>query len=282
MYVLLLFVAVNLTQICPAPVKIEPQQFHSNLLDPLSHTLYNTLSTNHMSSQALLSTVNSGGTQLNTSICGQFTHLKGSMSYAELLGGLLYSGETVIQYNQFQHLQFSSLIMSDECNATISQRPGGICLLTDKRLLLLSSQVTQSMSLSSFGDPKKLPGGYALDAHLADTTSYLPIPLRYVRSIEMNGQSGVHGKVMINGTAPCCGGLFGLCGLICGNANMLKQWGSSIVEINQHNQMVITIGVLMPPWEKRMFLNIHATITTPIPVVRDFISLLQQYAVTLN
>jgi len=67
------------------------------------------------------------------------------MSYAELLGGLLYSGETVIQYNQFQHLQFSSLIMSDECNATISQRPGGICLLTDKRLLLLSSQVTQCM-----------------------------------------------------------------------------------------------------------------------------------------
>lgn len=69
------------------------------------------------------------------------------------------------------------------------------------------------MSMSSFGNPKKLPGGYSLDAHLGDTTSYLPIPLRFLRSIEMNGQSGVHGQVMVNATQPCCCGLCGIFGV---------------------------------------------------------------------
>jgi hypothetical protein len=63
---------------------------------------------------------------------------------------------------------------------------------------------------------------------------------------------------------------------------MLKQWNSGIVNINEHNQMVISIGVLMPPWERRMFLHIHVDINVPLPVVRDFVSLLQQYAVNLN
>lgn len=61
----------------------------------------------------------------------------------------------------------------------------------------------------------------------------------------------------------------------------LKQWHPGVVTINQSNNMVITIGLLMPPWEQRMFLNIHANITTPVAVVRDFISLIQQYAPSL-
>lgn len=65
------------------------------------------------------------------------------MSYAELLNGLLHKDERVVQYNQFQHLPFSHVIMGDVSNTTLAQRPAGICLLTDKRLLLLSSQVTQ-------------------------------------------------------------------------------------------------------------------------------------------
>lgn len=64
-----------------------------------------------------------------------------------------------------------------------------------------------------FGDPKKMPGGYSIETSLGDTTSYLPVPYRFVKSVEMNGQSGVQGSVMVNPEAPCCGGLFGCCGV---------------------------------------------------------------------
>jgi hypothetical protein len=65
------------------------------------------------------------------------------MSYSEMLGGLLYKGERVVQYNQFKFLQYNHIVLADENNAPSSQKHGGICLLTDKRLLLLSSQLNQ-------------------------------------------------------------------------------------------------------------------------------------------
>lgn len=70
---------------------------------------------------------------------------QGSMSYSELLSGLLHKGETVLQYNSYQHLQYSNITLCDQSNNTVSQRPAGICLLSNKRLLILSSQVTQCM-----------------------------------------------------------------------------------------------------------------------------------------
>jgi hypothetical protein len=67
--------------------------------------------------------------------------------------------------------------------------------------------------MSAFGDPKKMPGGYSIETSLGDSTSYLPIPLRFLRSVEMNGQTGVKGSIMINPQAPCCCGLCGWCGV---------------------------------------------------------------------
>lgn len=69
---------------------------------------------------------------------------------------------------------------------------------------------------------------------------------------------------------------------LCGISSMLKQWVSGQVLISENNSMVISIGVLMPPWGRRMFLHIHVTIGVPVAVVRDFVSLLQQHATELN
>ena len=40
--------------------------------------------------------------------------------------------------------------------------------------------------------------------------------------------------------------------------------------------MRVTIGVLMPPWERKMFVHIHIDPTVPLPVARDFVALLQK------
>ena len=46
-----------------------------------------------------------------------------------------------------------------------------------------------------WGDPKRLPGGYSLMSACNDTTYYLPIPLRCLRSVEMSGETGVRGEI---------------------------------------------------------------------------------------
>lgn len=69
-------ISVNLNEICPPQLVVESQPFYSNMLDPVSQQLYNTLQTSHMSSQGLLAATGTGGTQLNATICGQFQHIK--------------------------------------------------------------------------------------------------------------------------------------------------------------------------------------------------------------
>ena len=67
--------------------------------------------------------------------------------------------------------------------------------------------------MKEWGNPKKLPGGYSLNATCGDTTCYLPIPLRCLKSVEMSGHTGVAGEVTVRGIEPCCCGICGLCGV---------------------------------------------------------------------
>lgn len=65
-------------------------------------------------------------------------------------------------------------------------------------------------SLSPWGDPKNPQGGYTLKMFFTDATYYLPIPLRFLRSVEISGKSGVGGKAPFEGVPPCCNGRFEL------------------------------------------------------------------------
>ena len=70
-----------------------------------------------------------------------------------------------------------------------------------------------AMGLKEWGNAKSLPGGYTLNASCGDTTYYQPIPLRYLRSVEMEGHTGVSGTISIHGVQACCCGLCGICGV---------------------------------------------------------------------
>lgn len=63
------------------------------------------------------------------------------MSYKDLLAGLIYEGEIFQALNHFTFMNYTHLQFCDEYAQTVNQRSGGICLLTNKRLLFLSSQL---------------------------------------------------------------------------------------------------------------------------------------------
>lgn len=62
----------------------------------------------------------------------------------------------------------------------------------------------------------------------------------------------------------------------CQDSNLLKRWIPKPVMRSQVQEMRVTIGLLMPPWERKMFLNIHIDPNVPLPVTRDFVALLQK------
>ncbi|XP_020630362.1 uncharacterized protein LOC110067378 isoform X2 [Orbicella faveolata] len=265
------------------PVVTQPQAFTDEMLDPSSKGVMTSLTTKHMSGATLQRTLRHSADELQRSVQGQFVSLKGNMSYKDLLAGLIYEGEIFQALNHFTFMTYKHLQFCDEHAKTVNQRSGGICLLTNKRILFLSSQLSLGTSLQQWGDPKKLPGGYSLTSACNDTTYYLPIPLRCLRSVEMSGETGVRGEISVHGAPPCCCGLCGFCGLACcPNSDMLKQWRPQPVSRSQVQEMRVCLGVLMPPWECKMFLNIHIDPSVPLPVTRDFVALLQKNAPELS
>ena len=63
----------------------------------------------------------------------------------------------------------------------------------------------------------------------------------------------------------------------CPDSRILKQWRPEQPKSPSHyREMRVTIGVLMPPWGRKMFVHIHIDPTVPLPVARDFVALLQK------
>ncbi|KAK2558184.1 hypothetical protein P5673_019299 [Acropora cervicornis] len=247
-----------LEAISPPVVVTQPQSFSDAMLDPTSRSLMASLSTSHMSGTVLQGTIRQSADQLQRTIQGQFVSLKGNMSYKDLLTGLIYEGEIFQTSGNFSYMNYAHLQFLDEVAQPVNQRCGGICILTNKRILFLSSQRSTGTSLSAWGDPKTLPGGYTLKSSCNDATYYLPIPLRFLRSVEMSGASG--------DSCP----------------EMQEQWYPQPIVRSQKQEMKVTIGLLMPPWERKMYACIHIDPDVPMAVTRDFVSLLQNNTPALN
>ena len=63
----------------------------------------------------------------------------------------------------------------------------------------------------------------------------------------------------------------------CPDSRILKQWRPQQPNNPSHyRDRRVTIGVLMPPWERKMFVHIHIDPTVPVPVARDFVALLRK------
>lgn len=269
-----------LEAISPPVVMTQPQSFSDAMLDPTSRGLMASLSTSHMSGTVLQGTIRQSADQLQRTIQGQFVSLKGNMSYKDLLTGLIYEGEIFQTSGNFSYMNYTHLQFLDEVAKPVNQRCGGICILTNKRILFLSSQRSTGTSLSAWGDPKALPGGYTLKSSCNDATYYLPIPLRFLRSVEMSGATGVQGELSITGSAPGCCGCCSLFAACC--PEMLKQWNPQPIARSHVQEMKVTIGLLMPPWERKMYACIHIDPNVPMAVTRDFVSLLQNNTPALN
>jgi len=252
------------------PVTNQPMGFNPTRLEPNSRDLYNSLNIKHQSGVALTGKVNNAGLQLMENVQARVS-ARGNMSYNELLSGLIYKDEQIVSSD---YMDYISLSVYDESFKLLHTKPAGKAILTNKRMLLMSTQYYENFSLTQFGDPKKNPGGYTMSLTCSDSVYYLPIPLRCFRSVEVKGQTGASGSISLHAQDPPCRGWCGICGC-------LKDWLPTQLSYAELNETDVTFGVLMPPWEMKTFLRLHLGINVPIQRVRDMLSAFQNAAPSL-
>ncbi|XP_074650521.1 uncharacterized protein LOC141905532 [Tubulanus polymorphus] len=264
-------------------IGFEPQftTFSELSFDPQSQNVLNQTHVTHQSHQRLKASIISQASMLQQMTRDQFSSMQDRMTYETLLNGLLFQGEGVL--NNFQYLYYTHVEFLSE-NGTEAGSPllNGRALLTDRRLLLMSAEITQNAKLEQYGDPKKTPGGYHVTASQSDATSYKPIPLHNFYSIELHTASGVRAEQNINAEAPCCCGIFGCCFGLTGMARCTKTWHPDMPLVNSYNERIIFLGTTLPPWGTRSMIKIHIHPNVSLTLAKDFVSALQCFAGRLH
>ncbi|XP_064623507.1 uncharacterized protein LOC135485432 isoform X2 [Lineus longissimus] len=255
-----------------------PTNFSEASFDPASRSILQSTYRTHYSHRDLNRVVLQHGAVLQQNSLDSFASLHDRLSYDQLLQGLLFQGEKVLNENRW--LYYSCVEFRDEKGTDVVLPPmtNGKACLTDQRLLLLSAERGMNAGFSMFGNPKKTPGGYHVETLLTDTVHYKPIPLSCFYSVELHIASGSKSEVNIHAKPPWCCGLFGRC---C-TGNWTKQWSSDTVISSAYNQREITLGVTLPPWGMRAFIRIHLNPNMPLAVARDFVSCLQCFSRNLH
>ncbi|XP_070576738.1 uncharacterized protein [Ptychodera flava] len=254
-----------------------PTVFNQSMYDPTSAMILGETNI-HMSRARLQSLISEQTSQMYQETVRTFSGMHDNLSYEDLLASLLFDGERLLVNNQYIYYSFISYL--DEFGKPSGKEPmrQGRAFLTTQRLLLLSAENTAGASLSKFGDPKKLPGGYKVQTTCNDTLNYVSVPISCFRSVELYASVGARSEVNIQGTPPCC---FGLCG--CFGMNMcLKGWLYDPPQCQAYNDRYVTMGVIMPPWGHRMMLQMYLNPGVALTTVKDFIRDLQRHAPGLH
>ncbi|XP_077999381.1 uncharacterized protein LOC144452202 [Glandiceps talaboti] len=254
-----------------------PTMFSDSMYDPTSKAVLDGTYV-HMSRGTLNNLISQQTSEMYRSNVAAFTGMHDNLSYDNLLAGLLYRGETLLVNNQYIYYSFVSF-MDEHGNAT-SKAPmrQGRAFLTNQRLLMLSAESSAGATLNKFGDPKKLPGGYRVETSCYDTLHYISVPISCFRSVELYASVGVKAATNIHGQQPCC---YGLCGVF-GMDMCLKHWTVDSTQGQAHNDRYITMGVIMPPWGTRSYLQMYLNPSVSLTTTKDFISDLQRHAPGLH
>eukprot|EP00045_Choanoeca_perplexa_P005316 m.44875 g.44875 ORF g.44875 m.44875 type:complete len:151 (+) comp13055_c0_seq1:778-1230(+) len=121
-------------------------------------------------------------------------------------------------------------------------------MLTNRRLLFLSSSKVVSNRLAAFGDPKKLPGGYTVTSQVEDVRFFWPMALSSLYLIQMKVDVGVQADVHIEAQAPPCCGLCFCC---------TKNWFSTPPAMASKNNQTIELAATLPPWNTQRLVRIE-------------------------
>nr|XP_054759915.1 uncharacterized protein LOC129266063 [Lytechinus pictus] len=256
----------------PTGTMTTPTPYH---FDPASQQVINSLPSKHLSHRQASEAINDAASRIASSTEHGRTSMRNGLTYDQFLAGLLYSEETMLvsQFIYFDYVMFNP----EPQSPPRSNMTSGRAFLTNHRLLLLSAEVYQGLSLATLtpGQDKR-PSGYTITANASDILHYQSIPLINIHSVELNASVGVQSVETVMGVRPCC------CLALCSCAGMddcLKSWSSTSQSQGvSTNERVLTIGVTMPPWNHRYMIKLHLNGGVPMALVKEYIVAFSRFA----
>lgn len=252
------------------PVRARAQQALER--DRTSAALKATLPAAHKSAASLLAQIAGNSAAALAEVENKLVESKDRLTFEGLLSGVLVRGETVLARLEYDSATTKGPTDEEEVSFTRACCGRGHLVLTALRIILLSALAGESVTLTTFGNPKTMVGaarhGYTVQAAVADATSYFPIPLQTFRHVSMQAKTGVATSRNITAQAPCCP-----CCICC----CTKTWHSSAPQpTTQINERHLAFGVLMPPWDGRANMFVEVTRHVPLTAIRDFLSEFQR------
>ncbi|RUS89139.1 hypothetical protein EGW08_003082 [Elysia chlorotica] len=251
----------------------EEEDFKRQDLNPGARAALEKVYTLHPDFYQLNTKVLDEGSLLKQDVMEIYRKTGESLNYEQLLQGMLVDGERFLLgscWLYYMHVQFLDIDGKIILRAPYGRGRVG---LTSKRAMFLSTETFTDANLEPFdeGEGKKKQAGYKLEVSKRSNVTFKNIPLTNFHSAEMEISTGTAAQTKITKKEPSCCSCFSF-------RRGGQQWTASPPMTRSINSRVLRVGVSMPPWQTRMFLDIHLDPAMSLTVARDFISQLHAYA----
>jgi len=238
----------------------------TSYFDPPSQALLFSLTQKHQTGKVLRDQIVNVERELRNEVIRGHITMKSGLSYEEMMKGLIATDEVLYMNGKPLHYSGVSFDTSPSGSGqSPTLYPGGLLIITNLRLILMSCTIEEGAKLSAYGDPKKLPGGYSVKFKKQDFVWYFPVPLTNVKSAHLYASSTSESAQNIEGSG---GGW-----LCCCFPKVWKPTNRSTISINERK---LTLGVVMPPWDKKTDVIVSVDPNVSLIEVQNVIATLQK------
>lgn len=255
------------------------EQFDRRDLTPSSQTVVDKAYTEQHKHHRFNQSLELQGLNLKDQVCDMCRKPGESVSYEQLLQGMLVDGERLLLTGNW--LYFTNVEFFDaEGTKTVAQPLGnGRACLTSRALLLLCAEGTLNSTVQPApSDNPKAASAYRLDVKKYEQIYYRSIPLTCVRSVELNVMTGTVAETKLTMKEPLCCGICRCFGFHRCN----ESWENSRPRTVPISRRTITLGVNMPPWGAQTVVMIHLLPEMSVVVAHDLVASLQTHAPALS
>lgn len=252
-----------------------PEEFTWSAFTPKSQDVFEQAYQRHKYFYKFSDKVMKQGTKMKTSVWDVPGKPGETMTYEQLLQGVMCDGERLLLGGSWLHFRCVEFFDA-ECKNHVKPALGeGRICLTNIRMLLLCAEISLGADISEYGDHLKdkgdKDGGYRLTVSKLNNVFFQNIPIDCFESVELSSTVGVTSESKLTEKQPTCCGLFSCVGVgRCGNT-----WNASPPLPVNIVKRVIRLGVYLPPWRTPAILLVHLHPKMSLSSARDFVTKLQ-------
>jgi len=196
--------------------------------------------------------------------------MKDRLTIHELVATLLNPDEKLLNEGKALDFSFMTWTPLGVTEPTHKRRLGQL-IITNQRLLCVSSTFMKTMTVSQVGDPKTMKppgfGGsyYQIDHNCSDWMWFFPIPIQNFQHFSLLATAGTQATRAIDPIEPGC---FGWCPCLC-----MKQWRSRVLSPREDvNKRTITLSGYFPPWNEKYTFEIFIKPDFPLSSVGSWMA----------